>query len=288
MQSAGSPPPCPTWSGYAAATNLGNPQANSVSSRPGRLDRPGGDRPLERLFGTRASGWASTATNNSTVEQIGIDQHVVNGTPVDNAFWEMWSTNGYSGPGGQVMQHISGFTIQTGRFHREPPSERPGRGSVPQPTSIQGTSTPETNRSASMRETRFSYQSPQAQASTAEWIVEGTPGYNGTYWNPPDFHLVTFNGTVSHHQQMSLGRSTTSSWQSDRDQHGYTKRIPVGYDLGPERFGTRWGSSFYVLANPGASGSASEAASATNVGTATGTGRAVGVNLPSGTRTGTR
>jgi hypothetical protein len=265
----------PNWSGYAAATNLGNPQANSVSAVQGDWTVPAVTAPSSGLWDSCI--WVGIdGYYNSTVEQIGIDQHVVNGTPVDNAFWEMWSTNGYSGPGGRVEQFISGFTIKPGDSIGAS-VENLGGGLYN--LSIQDFSQ---NESFSINENSGQLQSPQAQASTAEWIVE-TPTYPSGYSNLPNFGLVTFTGAVATINNVT-GPIDDSSWQSTAINiytNAQLDTTSVLNDSGPAG-----GSSFYVLANPGASGSASEAASATNVGTATGTGRAVGVNLQSGTRTG--
>jgi hypothetical protein len=271
----------PNWSGYVAATNLANPQANSVSAVQGDWIVPTVTGPSSGSF--YMSTWVGIdGYANSTVEQLGTDQQVVNGTTYYSAWWEMWSTNGYKGPGGRVEQPISGFTIQPGDSIGAS-VENLGAGQYN--LSMQDFTQ---NESFSITVSSAQYQSPQAQGSTAEWIVE-TPSSGGRYSNLPNFGLVTFTGAVATINNVT-GPIDDSSWQSTAINIYTNAELDTTSVLNDTADD---GSSFYVIANPGASGSASGVASdtngvasGTNVGTATGNGTAVGVTLLSGTRTG--
>jgi hypothetical protein len=267
-----------------AATNLGNPQANSVSAVQGDWTVPTVTGPSSGSFDS--SIWVGIdGYNNNTVEQLGTEQQVVNGTPSYRAWWEMYSTGA-----GQPEQIISYFTIQPGDSIRASVVyEGAGQYNLSMQDFTQ-------NESFSIDASSAQYQSPQPQNSTAEWIVE-TPTSSSGPSNLPNFGLVTFTGAVATINNVT-GPIDDSSWQSNAvnilaDVNSFTgagsqlDTTSVLNDIPND------GSSFYVIANPEASGSSSGVASGTNgvasgtnVGTATGNGPAVGVTLLSGARTG--
>ena len=81
----------PNWSGYVTETNLQNPQANSVTYVAGSWIVPTVTGPSSGT--TYSCVWVGIdGLNGSTVEQIGTEQDMVNGSPVYRAWWEMFSS----------------------------------------------------------------------------------------------------------------------------------------------------------------------------------------------------
>jgi hypothetical protein len=180
------------WSGYVAATNLAAPQANSVSSVYGTWVVPRVTGPS--TGSTLSNAWVGIdggVLGNNTVEQIGTEQDVVNGTPVYYAWWEMFS-KGLKQP----EQHITSMTIMPGdvitasvnyissdisrthanQFDLSIFDYRPSNNSV---------------SSFSTYQTSSQTQSPLAQRSTAEWIVEA-PTVGNNVASLANLGLVTF------------------------------------------------------------------------------------------------
>ncbi len=80
------------WSGYAAATSLDDPQSGSVTAVSGSWIVPTVTATSSRGT-TYSSVWVGIdGYSNSTVEQIGTEQDVVNGTPEYSVWWEMYSS----------------------------------------------------------------------------------------------------------------------------------------------------------------------------------------------------
>jgi hypothetical protein len=78
------------WSGFAAETNLSNPQTNSVTAVSGSWKVPAVTGPSSGT--TYSAVWVGIdgyGNGNGTVEQIGTDENVVNGTAVYYAWYEM-------------------------------------------------------------------------------------------------------------------------------------------------------------------------------------------------------
>ena len=133
-------------------------------------------------------GW-----NGDTVEQTGTAQGVSNGVPYYFAWWEMWSTNGYSGPGGRVDQRISSMTVSPGDSITASVSyESTGTYAGDFLLSINDTSQP--NDSFSTYENPLVYQDPLPDRSTAEWMMESPTvnGVNGGFVTLPNFGSITF------------------------------------------------------------------------------------------------
>jgi hypothetical protein len=76
------------WSGYVAETNLNSPQKGSVTYVAGTWKVPS-------VTGTDANAYSSIwvgidGNDSNTVEQIGTDQYWINGSPVYDAWFEMY------------------------------------------------------------------------------------------------------------------------------------------------------------------------------------------------------
>ncbi len=258
------------WSGYVAATNLASPQTNSVSAVYGSWIVPTVTGPASGS--TRSSVWVGIdGFKGSTVEQIGTEQEMVNGTPVYYAWWEMDSSGA-----GQRAQPIAGMTIQPGdsisasvRYMTSGPHAGQFDLSIVDSTRHESFSTDVSSAQN---------QSPQAQRSSAEWIVEA-PTVGGSYANLANFGEVTFSNAYCTINNVS-GPIDASSWQStalmitgnasaNDTTSVLTKSDPYA------------GSSFVVVANPMSS---CGMASGKNVGMATEIGPAVGMTLPFGMR----
>ena len=145
-------------------------------------------------------------SSDSTVEQIGTEQDVVNGTPVYSAWWEMYSTGNQ-----QPVQPISSMTIEPGDSITA---------SVQYITS--GTymgdfylSIVDNTRSESFStyESSSATQSPLAQRTSAEWIVEA-PTVGSSVADLANFGSVTFTNATAVINGVS-GPIDSSSWQSE-------------------------------------------------------------------------
>ena len=80
------------WSGYAAVTDLNDPQSGSVTAVSGSWIVPTVTATSSRGT-TESAVWVGIdGYSSSTVEQIGTEQDVVNGTPQYSAWWEMYSS----------------------------------------------------------------------------------------------------------------------------------------------------------------------------------------------------
>src|SRR5262249_49550017 len=110
--------PEPSWSGYAAEANLSQPQADSVSFVTGSWIVPTVTGPssgtTDSAVWVGIDGFSYGNHTNNTVEQIGTDQEVINGTAVYFAWWEMYSINGPDKPGRGVQAPINSMTILPG------------------------------------------------------------------------------------------------------------------------------------------------------------------------------
>lgn len=206
-----SPTPAPNavlssnWSGYAAATSLSSPKAGSVTEVSGSWTVPsvsGSSRGT-----TYSAVWVGIdGYNNSTVEQIGTEQDVVNGTPVYQVWWEMYSSGLQ-----QPEQPISGMTIEPGDSISA---------SVQYLTSgadagdflLSIVDNTRSNDSFSIDVSSSQTQSPTAQRSSAEWIVEAPTVGNGVA-ALANFTSVTFTNASATINGVT-GPINDSAWQS--------------------------------------------------------------------------
>ena len=210
-----SPTPTPTpnpnaetssnWSGYVAATNLSQPQANSVTEVSGSWIVPKVTGPSTGT--TDSSVWVGIdGDGNSTVEQDGTSEDVINGQPVYYAWWEM-----YSSGKGQPEQLITSMTVEPGdSITASVQYITSGAHAGQFDLSIADTSRP--NDSFSIYATSSQYQSPLAQRSCAEWIVEA-PSVGGSIADLADFGSVTFTKACAVINGVS-GPINDSRWQS--------------------------------------------------------------------------
>jgi hypothetical protein len=189
------------WSGYVAATSLSAPQADSVTAVSGSWVVPA----VSGTSGgsTYSAVWVGLdGCFDKTVEQIGTEQDVVNGTPVYRAWWEM-SSSGLRQP----EQPISSMTIQPGDSISA---------SVTYTTSGQFELTigdnSRANDSFSISVSSAQFQSPLAQRSSAEWTVE-TPTVGNGVAALADFGSVGFTNASAVINGVS-GPIDDPSWQS--------------------------------------------------------------------------
>ena len=172
------------WSGYAAATSLSQPQANSVSYVSGSWIVPTLTDPAS--IPTSSSIWVGIdGFHTSTVEQAGTEGVVNNGVPYYRAWWEMWSTGK-----GQDEQVIPSMTVMPGdSMTASVQYITAGTHAGDYYLSIVDHSRP--NDSFSIYASSEEYQSPLATRTSAEWIFEGRPA--GSFQHTlPDFGSVTF------------------------------------------------------------------------------------------------
>jgi hypothetical protein len=238
------PPPNPdavttaNWSGYVAATNLSRLQANSVTEVSGSWTVPKVTGPS--TGSTYSSVWVGIdGFNNSTVEQVGTSEDVINGAPVYQAWWEMFSSGR-----GQPEQVISRMTVEPGdSITASVQYITSGTHAGHFDLSIIDNSRP--NDSFSIYASSSQYQSPLAQRSTAEWIVEA-PTVNGSIAQLANFGSVTFTNASAVINGVS-GPINDSLWQSLALNIGSGV---VVYDTTSVL--TKSGTSFVVTYNPSA------------------------------------
>ena len=199
----------PNWSGYVAATNFSQPQPNSVIDS---VTKVSGSWIVPTVTASTGSTYSAVwvgidGWGNSTVEQDGTSENVIDGKPVYYAWWEMYSS-GMQQPSQRIfsMTVVPGDTItasvqyitsgaHAGQFH----------------LSIVDNSQP--NDSFSIYASSSQYQSPLAQRSSAEWIVEA-PGVGGSLSQLADFSPVTFTNASAVINGVS-GPINDSNWQSE-------------------------------------------------------------------------
>jgi hypothetical protein len=255
----------PNWSGYVAETNLSQPQPNSVTEVSGSWVVPTVTGPS--TGSTYSAVWVGIdGADNSTVEQDGTSEDVINGQPVYQAWWEMWSS-GDQQPG----QVISSMTVEPGdSITASVQYITSGAHAGQFYLSIVDNSRP--NDSFSIYASSSQYQSPLAQRSSAEWIVEA-PEVGGNIAEVANFGSVTFTNASAVINGVS-GPINASSWQS---QAWNIVSNGVTYDTTSVL--TNSGTSFVVTYNPSA-GAAVRAG--TNAAAGTASAAAVGTALRSG------
>ena len=251
------------WSGYVAATNFSQPQANSVTAVFGSWVVPTVTGPSSGTL--MSSVWVGIdgdgINGNDNVEQIGTSEDVINGQPVYQAWWEMYSP-GYQQP----EQVITGMTINPGDSITALVQYITSGAQAGQ-FCLSIVDNSQANEAFSTCVSSSQYQSPLAQASCAEWIVEAS-SCNGSITTLPNFGSVTFTNA-------GLGINGNwgpiNAWQSQAYNIGSNG---VSYDT--TSLLTNFGTSFVVTYNPSA-GAAVRAGTDAAAGTATGAG--VGTTL---------
>ena len=144
--------------------------------------------------------------SDATVEQIGTEQDVVNGTADYQAWWEMYST-GEGAAGAGHLRHDD----QAGRFdHRLGPVPHLGhpRGSLRAVDHRQHRA----SDSFTTYESSSAVQSPAAARSSAEWIVEA-PTVGSSVAALANFGTVTFTNASATINGVT-GPINDSAWQS--------------------------------------------------------------------------
>jgi hypothetical protein len=229
----------PNWSGYVVSSNFSNPWANSVTAVSGSWNVPSVSGPAGRTFDS--STWIGIdGYDNQTVEQLGTEQDVVNGIPVYRAWWEMYSsgfrqpeqiiTSMTIFPGDSISASVQYITsgIHAGQFY----------------LSIVDNSRP--NDSFSTYQSSSQTQSPLAQRSTAEWIMEA-PSVGDAIAQMPTFSTVHFTNATAVINGVG-GTIGSPSWQS-KALNLVSDGVPIDTtsDLGGS------GSGFSVSSNFGVS-----------------------------------
>jgi hypothetical protein len=156
---------------------------------------------------TYSSVWVGIDGNSdSTVEQIGTEEDVINGRTVYDAWWEM-----YSSGVGQPEQLITGMTIKPGdSISASVQYMTSGAHAGQFYLSIVDSS--RANNSFSTYESSSQTQSPLAQRTSAEWIVEA-PSVGGSISTVANFGSVTFTSASATINGVS-GPINSSLWQS--------------------------------------------------------------------------
>jgi Peptidase A4 family len=196
----------PNWSGYVAATKLSSPQAGSVTEVVGSWIVPAVTGSASA--NTDSSVWVGIdGYGSGTVEQVGTQEALENGKPVYLAWWEM-----YSSGIGQPEQPIAAMTIEPGDSMT---------GVVEYMTSgahagqyyLYITNNSRANDSFGIYVTSAQYQSPLAQRSCAEWIVEAPTIPGQGIADLANFGSTTFSNASAVINGVS-GPINSSSWQS--------------------------------------------------------------------------
>jgi len=207
----------PNWSGNVAATNLNNPQTNSVTFVAGSWVVPS-------VFGPQGESSSSAVwvgidgrgSASPTVEQVGTEEDVINGIPTYYAWWEMFSANGNPKVAGEGKQsRISSMTVQAGdsitaSVHYITSGAHAGQfqlyivdQSRPGDQYLTYESSPQT-------------QTPTAKRNMAEWVVEdpGIPGKLGSYKPLAHFEPVIFTNAYAE-MNGHFGGIDDPMWQSN-------------------------------------------------------------------------
>ena len=111
------------WSGYVAATNLFQPQPNSVTEVSGSWIVPKVTPTGPSTGSTYSSvwvgidGWNTKSISSPTVEQVGTSENVINGLPRYWAWWEMWSSVNTAAFGAYRTSRAGRFDRRLGPIH---------------------------------------------------------------------------------------------------------------------------------------------------------------------------
>ncbi len=194
------------WSGYVAATNLTDPQADSVTAVSGSWVVP-------TVSASSSNGRSYSAVwvgidgyNDSTVEQIGTSQNVVNGRAEYEVWWEMYSSGKQ-----QPEQVVSSMTIEPGDSISAS-VQYISSGAHAGDFYLTITDNSRAGDSFSIYVSSAQTQSPAAERSSAEWVVEA-PSLGNNVADLSDFGTVTFTSAAATINGVT-GSIDDSAWQS--------------------------------------------------------------------------
>ena len=183
------------WSGYAAATSLTNPQADSVTAVSGTWTQPtvtaSGNSTAYASVWVGIDGYSS-----NSVEQIGTDSDIVNGKATYYAWYEMYPADAVN---------ITSMTISAGNSITAS-VEYLTSGAHSGQFELTITDTSRTNDSFTIYAT-----DAQAQRSSAEWVVEA-PSSNDGVLPLANFGSVAFT-SASATINGKTGAIDSSNWQ---------------------------------------------------------------------------
>ena len=189
-----------------AATSLTDPQADSVTAVSGSWIVPTVSASSTR--GTSDSSvWVGIdGYDDSTVEQIGTSQNVVNGTAVYDVWWEMYSSGKQ-----QPEQVVSSMTIDPGdSISASVQYISSGAHAGDFYLTITDNSRPDDSFSIYVSSAQT--QSPTAEQNSAEWIVE-SPTVGNNVADLANFGTVTFTSASATINGVT-GSIGNSGWQS--------------------------------------------------------------------------
>jgi Peptidase A4 family len=194
------------WSGYAAATNLNDPQTGSVTAVSGSWIVPTATASSARGTSYSAVWVGIDGFSDSTVEQIGTSQDVVNGTAQYQVWYEMYSSGKQ-----QPEQVISGMTIEPGDSISAS-VQYISSGAHAGDFLLSIIDNTRANDSFSIYVSSAQTQSPTAEMSSAEWIVEA-PSLGNNVAALADFGSVTFTSATATIDGVT-GPVDDPAWQS--------------------------------------------------------------------------
>jgi hypothetical protein len=229
------------WSGYAVESNLSSPAANAVTAVSGSWIVP----TVTGSSNTTAYSavWVGIdGYSNGTVEQLGTEEDVINGRVQYDAWWEMYSTGK-----GQPEQVISNMTIEPGDSITAS-VQYISSGTYAGDFELSIVDNSRSNDSFTAYESSSKLQSPVAQRSSAEWIVEA-PTVGNSVASISNFGSVTFTNASATINGVT-GPINDSAWQNQAINIG-TKSTT----LATTSVLTNGGTSF-VVSYDGTSGSA--------------------------------
>ena len=189
----------PNWSGYVADDIF---QSNSVTDVHGSWKVPA----VRGLSGSKSAVWVGIdGFGGNTVEQIGTEEDVVDGSATYYAWWEMYSTGLQ-----QPQQRIGTMTISPGDSVSA---------EVQYMTTGQYRLTINDNRTnvsfTAPYQTSSLTQSPPAKRNCAEWIVEAPTNVPGGQAPLANFGAVAFSSCQATINGM-VGPINDPNWQSTR------------------------------------------------------------------------
>jgi hypothetical protein len=190
-----------------AATSLTNPQADSVTAVSGSWVVPTVSASSSNRDTSYSAVWVGVdGYDDSTVEQIGTSQNVVNGSAVYQVWWEMYSTGKQ-----QAEQVVSSMTIEPGDSISAS-VQYISSGAYAGDFHLTITDNSRADDSFSIYVSSAQTQSPTAEQSSAEWIVE-SPTVGNNVADLADFGTVTFTSATATINGVT-GSIGASAWQS--------------------------------------------------------------------------
>ena len=166
------------WGGYAVSAPNG-----SVNSVTGSWTVPS----VSGTKNTYSALWVGIdGFNDSTVEQLGTEQDVINGVPTYSAWWEMYpnGSNDITLSSGKPFQVAPGDAI-TASVTYQPATKRSGADFL--------LTISDTTEKESFTTTQPMARGYTAERSSAEWIVEA-PCMGNTILPLADFNTASFSG----------------------------------------------------------------------------------------------